>query len=102
MDVLRKNSKTLLFSLKSILPPIISVNTNGPEKVNKFKGSMRSSGKKSRIRNWVFRKIFSEDDAYADGEYEKNENADETMNTVNKKNVERENWSGKFDVSFAT
>ena len=87
-----------------MLPPVISINTNGAEKSKKLKSSIRSSGKKSKIRNWVFRKIFSEDDAYADGEYEKNENPDETIDTTtttNKPNLERENWSGKFDVGVA-
>ena len=85
-----------------MLPPIISINTNGADKTKKNRKSIRSNGKKSKIRNWVFRKIFSEDDAYADGEYEKNENFEDTIDTtmpVNKSNLERENWSGRFDVS---
>ena len=48
------------------------------------------------------KKIFTEDDAYAEGEYEKTEEQtiDTTYVSADKSKIERENWSGRFDVSI--
>ena len=84
------------------MPPLISIDTNGANRNKIPTNSVRSNKKNSRIRNFIFRKIFTEDDAYADGEYEKNDDSigtvDTTYTTINKPKGERETWSGKFDV----
>ena len=49
--------------------------------------------KKKRFKNYIIRKIFS-DDSYAQGEYEK---GSAYVDIPSNKDGERENWSGRFD-----
>ena len=99
----------------------VSVNTNGlgggggggmaagAGAVSQFSkaNSLRTSSKRSKLKKMIIKRIFTEDDAYAEGEYVKNVgglgdyNADE-FNTTTKKDDKRETWSGKFDVRKQT
>ena len=61
--------------------------------------SEKSASHKSKIHDYILKKIFTEDNAYAVGEYEKNQ--PEVIYNGNDKEPpsdKRETWTGKFDV----
>jgi len=59
----------------------------------------RPISNKSKIQKYIMKKIFTEDNAYSVGEYEKNE-PEIVYNGTEKEppSDKRETWSGKFDV----
>lgn len=79
---------------------MVSTNLNGQSGSNILSqnSSTFRSSKRVKVKKFIFKKIFTDDDAYADGEYEKNSVgvADSHVN-ISKPKGERENWSGKFD-----
>ena len=46
----------------------------------------------------IMKKLFKDDDAYATGEYDKDENGYNDNVYSSEKGSKRETWSGKFDV----
>lgn len=61
---------------------------------------MMSSGgdsRKSRLKEFIHKKIFKDDNSYAEGEYEKENNTNVVNLPPFDKKEERENWSGRFD-----
>jgi hypothetical protein len=92
-DVKSVSSGSLYGSAKpGIIPGTVSLNEN-----NKTTHSVASS-KRIKIKKFILKKIFSDDDSYANGEYDKeNELNMFNQSTVDKKDNQRENWSGKFD-----
>lgn len=69
---------------------MISIDTRGDKPLSSY-----SSGRKSRLKQFIDNKIFKDDTSYATGEYDKDENF-VSLPPLNKKE-ERENWSGRFD-----
>ena len=65
---------------------------------------MMSSGgdsRKSRLKEFIHKKIFKDDNSYAEGEYEKENNTNVVNLPPFDKKEERENWSGRFDFFLA-
>lgn len=55
-----------------------------------------------KFKNFVLKKLFSDDDSYAEGEYEQNDDSVTPRNAAQKKKSSkekdvRENWAGKCD-----
>ncbi len=54
--------------------------------------------RKIRFKNYVLRKLFSDDDSYAEGEYSNKDSINKSLSKKGRKSKEtRENWSGKCD-----
>jgi hypothetical protein len=70
---------------------MVSTNTKGGQ----TSLTSYSSGRKNRLKEYLNKKIFKDDNSYAEGEYEKENNV-VNLPSLNKKD-ERENWSGRFD-----
>jgi hypothetical protein len=89
------NYYSSFFIFKKSVQEGISTNTNPGIPSSNQKQPYRSS-KRFRVKQFIMKKIFKEDDSYATGEYNKEEYVDDGF--YSEKGEKRETWSGRFDV----
>jgi hypothetical protein len=101
-DVKSMSGSTSLYGSRNTINnnPLYMTAATNPNGINttNLSNALRSSTRRSRLKNYLTKKLFSEDTAYAEGEYEKNDYALSQMAIGGDKTPDkRENWSGRFD-----